>query len=93
MTGERRADALVLFGATGDLARKKIFPALYWMAADGRLDVPVVGVAASPWDDTRLRRYAETAIRAESGTIDPSVLGALSDRLRYVSGDYRDPAT
>lgn len=63
-----RADALVLFGATGDLARKKLFPALYHLAAARRLGVPVVGGAVSDWDDTRLRAYAAEAVQAARAT-------------------------
>ncbi len=59
-----RAGALVLFGATGDLARKKLFPALYHLAAAKQLGVPVVGVAVSDWDDARLRAYAIEAVPA-----------------------------
>ena len=67
--GTARSDALVLFGVTGDLARKKIFPALYAMAKRGVLDVPVVGVASSKLSVAQLRQRAEAAIR-ESGRID-----------------------
>jgi glucose-6-phosphate 1-dehydrogenase len=88
-----RADALVLFGATGDLARKKLFPALYHLTAAGRLDVAVVGVASSAWDDARLADYAAGAIDAAIGAVDPAVLEALADHLAMVSGDYRDRST
>ena len=88
-----RADALVLFGATGDLARKKLFPALYHLTAAGRLDVAVVGVASSAWDDARLADYAAGAIDAAIGAVDPAVLEALTDHLAMVSGDYRDRST
>src|SRR6266536_3675432 len=88
-----RADALVLFGATGDLARKKLFPALYHLAATKLLGVPVVGVAFSDWDDARLRRYAAEAVEAAEGRVDGPVLDELGGGLAMVSGDYRDPAT
>jgi len=88
----QRSDAVVLFGATGDLARKKLFPALYELAARGALDVPVIGVARSEWDDERLRGYAEQAIRAK-GAVDDGALAGLLGRLSYVSGDYGDQAT
>jgi glucose-6-phosphate 1-dehydrogenase len=91
--GVLRADALVLFGATGDLARKKLFPALYHLAARKRLGAPVVGVAASDWDDDQLRAYATEAVEAAEGEVDSSVLDELRGRLAMVSGDYRDPAT
>jgi glucose-6-phosphate 1-dehydrogenase len=87
------ADALVLFGATGDLARKKLFPALYQLTAANRLGVPVVGVAVSDWDDAQLRGYATESVKATAGQVDGSVLDELAGSLMMVSGDYRDPAT
>ncbi len=60
------SDALVLFGATGDLAKKKIYPAVYEMAASGQCAVPVIGFASSEWDDDRLRSYARESIAAAS---------------------------
>ncbi|MDQ6618681.1 MAG: glucose-6-phosphate dehydrogenase [Pseudomonadota bacterium] len=91
--GTAQSDALVLFGITGDLAHKKIFPALYAMAKRGRLDVPVVGVASSSWSMAQLRKHAEDSIR-ESGKIDDRpALRHLLSLLRYVSGDYKDPHT
>ena len=62
MTVTARADAVVLFGATGDLARKKLYPALYEMSLAERLNVPVIGVARSAWDDDQLRDYARNAV-------------------------------
>ena len=64
MTSRARSDALVLFGASGDLAHKKIFPALYAMARHGKLDVPIVGVAKSDWTLDDLIAHARDAIRA-----------------------------
>jgi glucose-6-phosphate 1-dehydrogenase len=87
-----RADALVLFGATGDLARKKLFPALYELAAAKSLGVPIVAVAVPDWDDARLRSYATEAVQAGGG-VDGEVLGDLVVGLAMVSGDYRDRAT
>jgi glucose-6-phosphate 1-dehydrogenase len=87
------ADALVLFGATGDLARKKLFPALYHLTAANRLGVPVVAVAVSDWDDARLRDYAADAVRAAARPVDGPLLDRLAGGLAMVSGDYRDPAT
>ena len=87
-----RSDALVLFGATGDLAKKKIFPAVYAMERDGSCGVPVIGVASSEWSDDRLREEARTSIAAKT-TLDDVVWKDLAERLSYVSGDYRDPAT
>ncbi|MEP7022838.1 MAG: glucose-6-phosphate dehydrogenase [Actinomycetota bacterium] len=88
-----QADALVLFGATGDLARKKLFPALYHLAAAKRLGVPVVAVAASAWDDTQLRADATAAVKTADGDVDGPVLDELAGSLTMVSGDYRDRST
>jgi len=84
------SDALVLFGATGDLAKKKIFPAVYEMARTGHDHVPVVGFASSEWDDDRLRQHAREAIEAK-GAVDEAVWEDLAKRTSYVQGDYRDP--
>jgi glucose-6-phosphate 1-dehydrogenase len=88
-----RSDALVVFGATGDLAHKRIFPALYAMAKTGALDVPVIGVASSRWSAAELRRRAEDGIRAAGKIDDRPALRRVLSLLRYVSGDYNDPAT
>lgn len=85
-------DALVLFGATGDLARRKIFPAVYELARRGVVEFPIVGVASSPWGDDDLRRVAHESIAAR-GEIDEAVWSRISERLCYVSGDYREPST
>lgn len=92
MSPKPRSDALVLFGATGDLAQKKIFPAVYEMERSGACGVPVVGAASSEWDDNKLRDYARDAIAAR-GDIDEAVWKGLAGRLSYVSGNYRDAAT
>lgn len=90
----RRSDAVVLFGATGDLARKKLFPALYHLAVRGGLGVPVIGVARSDWDDAKLREYAAEAIKdAAKGPVDEAGLANLLDNLSYLSGDYGDADT
>ncbi|HJR24807.1 MAG TPA: glucose-6-phosphate dehydrogenase [Acidimicrobiales bacterium] len=86
------SDALVLFGATGDLARRKIFPAVYDMAAAGRPVVPVVGFASSEWDDGRLRQHAREGIEA-AGPVDEAVWEALVAQITFVQGDYRDAAS
>jgi glucose-6-phosphate 1-dehydrogenase len=89
-----RSDALVLFGATGDLAYKKIFPALYAMAKRGTLEVPVIGVARSEWDLERFQARVHESIALEvGGPDDEPALGRLISLLRYVSIDYSDPAT
>ena len=93
MVDTARADALVLFGATGDLARKMLFPALYRLAADGQLNVPVIGVAATEWDDTALARHAGEAVEAAEDTVDAGALSQLQASLAMVSGDYREAAT
>ena len=86
------ADALVLFGATGDLAKKKIFPAVYNMTRSDHDHVPVVGFASSEWDDDRLRQHAREAIEAQ-GDVDEAVWEDVAKRTSYVRGDYRDPAS
>ncbi len=88
-----RGDALVLFGATGDLAKKKLYPALYRLAARGRLGIPVIGVAVSDWDDNRLRKYARMAVAQKEGSPNRGALDDLLRSLSFVSGDYRDPNT
>jgi glucose-6-phosphate 1-dehydrogenase len=89
-----RGDALVLFGATGDLAFKKLFPALYELEGDGEVDLPVVGVALSPGDDAMLRERARSSVRTALGDgVDEDVLASLCARLRYVSGDYTQDST
>lgn len=89
----RQSDALVLFGITGDLARKKIFPALYAMAKRGTLNVPVIGVATSQLSSAQLRKRARDAIKASGKIDDQPALDHLLSQLRYVSGDYNDPST
>jgi glucose-6-phosphate 1-dehydrogenase len=86
------SDALVFFGATGDLAFKKIFPALQSMVKRGYLDVPVVGVAKAGWDLERLRARARESLQAHGG-LDEEAFAELVRLLRYVDGDYNDPAT
>ena len=86
------SDALVFFGATGDLAYKKIFPALQAMVKRGNLNVPVVGVAKAGWNLDQLRARAKDSLEKHGG-VDPSAFEKLSAKLRYVDGDYRDPAT
>jgi glucose-6-phosphate 1-dehydrogenase len=89
------SDALVLFGATGDLAKKKIFPAIYNMTRGDHDHVPVVGFASSEWDDDRLRQHAREAIEAieAKGDVDEAAWEDLVKRVSYVRGDYRDPAS
>jgi glucose-6-phosphate 1-dehydrogenase len=88
-----RSDALVLFGATGDLARKKLFSSLYALAAHGRLDMPMVGVALSDWDDDRFRLHVREAIASTVTDPDPGVVDRLCARMTLVGGDYADLTT
>ncbi|MEO8330102.1 MAG: glucose-6-phosphate dehydrogenase, partial [Candidatus Nanopelagicales bacterium] len=88
-----RSDALVLFGITGDLAKKKLFPSLYRMAERDRLDVPIVGVARSAWDDNVLHDHARESILADRGDIDEAVFERLTKQLCIVDGDYNDGGT
>ena len=88
-----RSDALVLFGVTGDLAHKMIFPALYAMAKRGSLEVPVIGVAFPKWSLERLRKRVTDSLKRSGGIDNQRALHHLLSLLRYVSGDYHDPAT
>jgi len=87
-----QADALVFFGATGDLAHKKIFPALQALARRGHLDIPVVGVAKAGWKLDQLKSRARDSVEHHGG-FNPDAFARLSGRLRYIDGDYADPAT
>ncbi len=87
------ADAFVFFGATGDLAYKKVFPALEAMIAAGRLSVPIIGVARAGWDLERLRERARASVAEHGGGVDEVTFAKLREQLRYVDGDYGDAAT
>src|SRR5215469_11487870 len=87
-----QSDALVFFGATGDLAYKKIFPALQAMIKRGHLNVPVVGVAKAGWNLDQFRARAHDSLEKHGG-VDTAAFSKLSGLLRYVDGDYQDPAT
>ena len=87
------SDALVLFGAKGDLAFKKIFPALQAMVKRGSLNVPIVAVARGNWNLEQLRAVASESIKTHGGGIDTAAFAKLSSLLRCVAGDYNDPAT
>jgi glucose-6-phosphate 1-dehydrogenase len=87
------ADALVLFGATGDLSKRKLFPALYRMEEHGHLKVPVIGVARSDWADEGFRQHAHDSIIAAIPDAMASVIESLLARLDLIQGDYSDPAT
>jgi glucose-6-phosphate 1-dehydrogenase len=88
-----RSDALVVFGVTGDLAYKMIFPALFAMVKSGALDVPVVGVASSRWTKAQLSQRIEESLARSGGVDDPEAFRRLVELLSYVSGDYEDAAT
>jgi len=87
------SDALVLFGVTGDLAHKMIFPALYAMAKHGTLKVPVIGVAFPKWSLDRLRNRVTDSIKRSGGIDDKRAFRQLLSQFSYVNGDYKDPAT
>jgi glucose-6-phosphate 1-dehydrogenase len=89
---DSHSDALVFFGATGDLAYKKIFPALHAMAKRGHLKVPVIGVAKAGWGLDQLKARAQDSIEKHGG-LDSVAFEKLLSLLRYIDGDYKDPAT
>jgi glucose-6-phosphate 1-dehydrogenase len=88
-----KADVLVLFGATGDLAKKKLFPALYDMEDLGQLDLPVVGVASSKWTQEVFRDNVEAAVRARKKNADERIITKLREEVQLIVGDYNDPNT
>lgn len=93
---ELPSDAVVIFGVTGDLAHKKIFPALYAMVSKGTLKVPVIGVASSKWTLAELHeRVTDSLAKTTAAGVarDPAVMDRLLTLLNYVSGNYNDPAT
>jgi glucose-6-phosphate 1-dehydrogenase len=87
------ADALVIFGASGDLGARKIFPALYNLVRHGHLEVPVVGVARSGWTREELVKHVQESVRKAEKNPDEAVLARLAGLLQYVDGDYREAAT
>jgi glucose-6-phosphate 1-dehydrogenase len=91
--GQRQADVLVIFGITGDLAKKMTFRSLYRLEARGLLDCPIVGVAVDDWTIERLREHARESIQAAGEQIEQDVFERLAARLSYVSGDFQDDAT
>ena len=88
-----KADVLVLFGATGDLAKKKLFPALYDMEDLGQLDIPVVGVASSKWTQEVFRDNVENAVRARKSNADERIITKLREEVKLIVGDYNNPET
>src|SRR5262249_7622030 len=89
---DTHSDAFVFFGATGDLAFKKIFPALQAMVKRGHLDAPIIGVANAGWTLEQLRSRARESVEQHGG-LDAAAFAQLSRLLCYVDGDYRDAAT
>jgi glucose-6-phosphate 1-dehydrogenase len=87
------SDALVFFGATGDLAHKKIFPSLQAMIKCGNLNVPVIGVAKAGWNLDQLRARARDSLEKHGGGVDSAAFDKLCGLLRYVDGEYKDPLT
>jgi glucose-6-phosphate 1-dehydrogenase len=87
-----QSDALVFFGATGDLAYIKIFPSLLEMIRRGKLDVPIIGVAKADWTLEQLHARAKESIESR-GVSNPLAFQKLIGLLRYVDGDYMDPST
>ena len=93
MGDDRQSDAMVLFGASGDLAKKMTFPSLYMLEKRGVLNVPVVGVAFSDWDDEQMRQHAREAIVAAGVALDETTFRSLAARMRFVRGDYGEAST
>jgi glucose-6-phosphate 1-dehydrogenase len=91
--GGQPSDAFVFFGATGDLAYKKIFPALHNMVRRGNLKCPVIGVAKSGWNLDQLRDRARNSIETHGGGVDDTAFAQLIQLLHYIDGDYSDPGT
>lgn len=89
----QKADALIMFGVTGDLAKRRLFPALYELEEDHALGIPVIGVSRSNDDDDDLRSRARESLEFVGVDIDEEVFGRLASRLTHVPGDYRDPET
>src|SRR4029453_2187539 len=85
---EAHADALVFFGATGDLAYQQVFPALQALTRRGPLDIPVIGVAKPEWTTDKLRARTRDSVTAQGG-VDDEAFAKLANRLSYVAGDYQ----
>jgi glucose-6-phosphate 1-dehydrogenase len=92
MSRDSESDAFVFFGATGDLARKKIFPALYSMVRQGRLDIPIIVLSRAGRTLEKLKEMARESIEA-AGDYEPECFAKLSALMRYADGDYSDPTT
>ena len=92
MSAQPASDAVVLFGATGDLSTKMLYPALQALVQHGNLKVPVIGVSRAGWDVEKLRAFAHDSL-AQQGAVDEAAFAKLAGLMRYVDGDYRDAAT
>lgn len=92
-TDAPRSDLLVMFGASGDLAKKKLFPAIYRLECRGHLGIPVIGVARESWTDDDLRNRCRESIAEAGEEWDQAAFDRLASKLTYVCGDYADPAT
>src|SRR5271156_1501351 len=92
MSGPQESDALVFFGATGDLAYKQIFPALQALVRRHGLNIPIVGVAKAGWNLDQLKARARDSI-VQHGGLDEASFAKLSGLLQYVDGDYTEPET
>ncbi len=92
-TDAPRSDLLVMFGASGDLAKKKLFPAIYRLECRGHLDIPVIGVAREKWTDDDLRSHCRESIANCGEDWDQAAFDRLASKMSYVSGDYADSAT
>lgn len=90
---QQQSDVLVVFGVTGDLAYKMIFPSLYAMVKRKTLSTPIIGVAFEDWTRDQLIARAREAVEKHVDGVDKAVFAALADRLSYVSGDYRSQST
>jgi glucose-6-phosphate 1-dehydrogenase len=90
---DTRADAVVLFGVTGNLVFKKLFPALHQLSRQNRLGMPVIGIARSAWDSAQLIDFARKAVDETAAGVDDAAFGALAGDLHMVTGDYADPHT
>jgi glucose-6-phosphate 1-dehydrogenase len=90
---DAHGDALVLFGITGDLARKKLFNSLYQLELEGKLGIPVIGVASSDLSTDEIRARARESVEASNMEIDEAVWQRFAAQIDYVSGDYREPST
>ena len=93
MSPREQGDALVIFGMTGDLAFRQIFPALQRMVQAGELNVPVVGVAREHWNLEKLRERARESLEASTDGLDPAAFAKLCALMRYAGGTYDDPKT